>query len=182
MRVSGDTFAHPRVGRCAPGNNAALKPATRPEALVERNDGNTPPFCGKVVAYNPASLASTADNELYLAVAQVRFQANLDEGLPRLEAAIAKYSPPQGEFYFRLGEAYRDAGKIDKAIAAYRQAYSHTPDWRFLYALGTALSAFGQLDQSEEAMNRARSLPRARWSCCTRFPASTPGRVNPRQH
>jgi predicted CXXCH cytochrome family protein len=129
-----------------------------PGPLVERHDGNTPPYRGEVVAYYPAPLAATAENELYLAVAQVRFQAKLEDGLRRLEAAIARYAPPQGEFYFRLAEAYRADGLLDKAIAAYRQACSRTADWRFSYALGTALSASGQLDGAEEVLNRARAL------------------------
>lgn len=135
------------------------RPESNPTGpLVERHDGNTPPYRGEVVAYYPAPLAATAENELYLAVAQVRAQANLEAGLRRLEAAIAKYAPPQGEFYFRLGEAYRDAGQMGKAVAAYRQACARTADWRFFYALGTALSASGQLAGSEEALNRARAL------------------------
>lgn len=134
------------------------RPEGDPPGLVERNDGNTAPYRGEVVAYYPAPLAATAENELYLAVAQVRFQANLGDGLRRLEAAIAKYAPPQGEFYFRLAEAYRDAGRMEPAIAAYRQACQRAADWRYFYALGTALSASGQLGRSEEALNRARAL------------------------
>jgi predicted CXXCH cytochrome family protein len=134
------------------------RPEGDPPGLVERNDGNTTPYRGEVVAYYPAPLAATAENELYLAVAQVRFQANLKDGLRRLEAALARYAPPRGEFYFRLAEAYRDAGRLDAAIAAYRQASARTADWRFFYGLGTALSASGQLDRSEEALDRARAL------------------------
>ena len=130
----------------------------RPPPLVERHDGNTLPYRGEVVAYYPEPFAATPENELYLAVAQVRDQANLVDGLRRLEAAIAKSAPPQGEFYFRLGEAYRDAGRLDQAIAAYRQACARTADWRFFHALGTALGASGQLGGSEEALNRARLL------------------------
>ncbi len=118
--------------------------------LVERHDGNTPAYRGEVVAYY------TPADPLYLAVAQVRHKANRDAGLRQLEAAIATGAPQRGEFYFQLGEAYRDAGQLDKAVAAYREACSRTPAWHHFYGLGTALSAAGQLDGSVEALNRAR--------------------------
>ena len=51
--------------------------------LVERHDGNTTAYRGEVVAYY------TPADPLYLAVAQVRHRANLDQGLRQLEAALA---------------------------------------------------------------------------------------------
>lgn len=129
------------------------RPEPIPEGpLVERQDGNTPAYRGEVVAYY------TPADPLYLAVAQVRHKANLDKGLRQLEAEIASTAPQRGEFYFQLAEAYREAGQLEKAIAAYQQACSRTPAWRHFYGLGTALSAAGLLERSVEALNRARQL------------------------
>lgn len=122
-----------------------------PGPLVERHDGNTPPYRGEVVAYGPR-------NELYLAVAQVRDQANLGAGPRRLEAAIANTPPQRGEPYAALGDAYRDTGHLDLAIAAYQKACALTPTWRHFFLLGTALSSAGQESRSVEAFHRARSL------------------------
>ena len=136
----------------------------RPEAdppgpLIERHDGNTPPYRGEVVLYYPSKLAKTPENELSMAVAQVKHEANLDEGLRKLEGAIAQHSPTGPRFYFELAEGFRHAGKLDRAIAFYEQACSRTPlDWRAFYRLGTTLSAVGNLDRAAPALERARAL------------------------
>src|SRR6185503_3593666 len=82
---------------------------TRPAAApagppVEKHDGNTPPYRGKVELYYPAKLEQTAERELYLAVAQVKHDANLAQGLHELEAAITRHAPAHAEFYFDLAE------------------------------------------------------------------------------
>jgi len=127
------------------------RPEAPPESPVERHDGNTPPYRGEVVAYGPG-------NELYLAVAQVRNHANLADGLRRLEAAIAKAPPRRGEPYAALGDAYRDTGRLELAIAAYQKAGGLTPTWRNFFALGTAFYSSGQWDRAQAALDRARAL------------------------
>ena len=127
--------------------------------LIEKNDSNTAPYRGRVVLYYPSTLEKTQENELALALAQVEHQANLDEGLPELERIVTRYTPPRAELYFKLGEGYRHAGFIDKAIASYQQAASLSPaDWRYFYALGTASTAAGYSDRAMAALERARSL------------------------
>src|SRR5882672_8879262 len=80
--------------------------------LVERNGSNTPPYRGKVVLYYPDALTDS-DKEIYSAVAQLKNQASIEEGMLRLEAAIAKRPPVRGEFYADLADAYRHAGLLD---------------------------------------------------------------------
>ena len=136
----------------------------RPEANpagppVEQNDGNTPPYRGPVLPYYPPDLARTAENELYVAVAQVTHQANLAVGIPLLEAAIAKAAPKAGDFYLELAEAYRHAGRPDKAAAFYQQAIARAPaDWRPVYGLGNSLAATGDLPRAVRTLQRAIAL------------------------
>lgn len=127
--------------------------------LVEKHDGNTPPYRGRVSLYYPARLEKTAENELYLALAQVKHDANLDQGLRELEAAIARHAPERSEFYFELAEAHRRDGNLQKAITFYEQSCARQPaDWRHFYRLGTSLTAAGQLERAAAALERALLL------------------------
>jgi len=136
------------------------RPAPDPAGtLVEKHDGNTPPYRGRVELYYPAKLEKTPENELYLALAQVKHDANLDQGLRNLEAAIARHAPTRAEFYFELAEGYRRAGNLRKAIAFYEQACARAgADWRHFYRLGTTLTTAGQPDGAARALERARVL------------------------
>ena len=128
-------------------------------APVEKHDGNTPPYRGGVSLYYPDRLEKTAENELYLALAQVKHDADLDRGLRELEAAIARHAPARSEFYFELAEACRRAGNLQKAIAFYEQSCARQPaDWRHFYRLGTALTAAGQPERAAAALERALAL------------------------
>ena len=72
----------------------------------ERAETAASSYQGEVVPYYPAKLASTADNELTVAVAQVREQSNLKAGLPLLASQIAKYRPTEPGYYAELAEGY----------------------------------------------------------------------------
>src|SRR5262249_23258772 len=118
------------------------RPIASADPVVEKHDGNTPPYRGTVRLYYPSTLENADEGELYLAVAQVRDEANLEEGLNHLEAALARYTGSHAEFRFELGEGYRHAGKLDRALAAYQKAATEMPnDWRSLYRIGTTLTA-----------------------------------------
>jgi predicted CXXCH cytochrome family protein len=136
------------------------RPAADPTGpLVEKHDGNTPPYRGVVSLYYPVRLEKTPENELYLALAQARHDANIEQGLPELEAAVARHAPARSEFYFELAEAYRRAGNMRKAIEFYEQARARPPaDWRYFYRLGTALGAAGQPEGAAAALDRAMSM------------------------
>jgi predicted CXXCH cytochrome family protein len=136
------------------------RPAADPRGpLVEKHDGNTPPYRGGVSLYYPIKLEKTPENELYLALAQTQHDANLDRGLREFEDAIARHAPSRSEFYFELAEANRRAGNMGKAIAFYEQACARRPaDWRHFYRLGTALGAVGQAERAAIALDRALSM------------------------
>jgi predicted CXXCH cytochrome family protein len=136
------------------------RPAADPAGtLVEKHDGATPLYRGRVSLYYPAKLEKTAENELYLALAQVKHDANLDQGLRELEATIARHASARSEFYFELAEAHRRAGNPQKAIEFYEQSCARPPaDWRHFYRLGTALTTAGQAERAAAALERAMSL------------------------
>jgi predicted CXXCH cytochrome family protein len=125
----------------------------------EKHDGNTPPYRGRVQLYYPSKLDVTSERELYLALAQVKHDANLADGLHELAAAIDRHKPEHPEFYFELAEAYRRVGKLGQAIPFYEQSAARAPaDWRYSYRLGTALVAAGQSARGGVALERARAL------------------------
>ena len=166
--------SHPAARECISCHMARRRPSDavqvvvtdhyigkRPESdaagpAVERNDGNSPPYRGPVVPYYPPDLPRTAENELYVAVAQVSHQANLAGGIQLLEAVIAKFAPRLGDFYLELAEAYRHAGNATKAAAFYQEALQRTPsDWRPFYGLGNILAATGDTVRSMRMLQRA---------------------------
>ena len=129
--------------------------------IPERHETLANSYRGKVDLYYPKTLPATPENEMYLAVAQIRDRSNLAEGLPRLAAAIAAVHPKIPEPYFELASAYQAAGQLDRAIAAYREALR--VDGRYpaaLLGLGTALRQSGELGPAADAFEQAtRAAP-----------------------
>ena len=124
---------------------------------VEQNSSNTPPYRGEVKLYYPRQ--SNGDAELYLAVAQVKNQANLKDGIAGLEKAIRRFKPARAEFYLDLADAYRNAGDMTAAAAMYREACVRDPkQGAAFHGLGLALAAKGDLSGSLSALKRAQSL------------------------
>jgi predicted CXXCH cytochrome family protein len=128
------------------------RPAANPLAEIpERHDD---PYRGEVVPYGDAF-------DLYTAVAQVAQKSNLDAGIPRLEAAIARRQPSRAEFYLELGDAFSNANQYQKAIEPYRQAISRRPGSALLLRrLANALKGSGQPRQALDTLLLAtRSEP-----------------------
>jgi len=126
--------------------------------LAEKAETDDNSYRGPVALYYPASLPESAQQELYLAAAQVRQSANLSAGTPRLEAAIKKYHPQEAEFYFELAEAYRKSGQPEKAIDMFEQTIRRKPDfWPAVKGLGVTLAKSGRLQQAKETLLKARS-------------------------
>lgn len=85
-------------------------------------------YQGEVVPYYPAKLASTPDNDLTVAVAQVREQSNLKAGLPLLASEIGRYHPTRPAYYAELGEGYIAVDDPASAIRAFAEASRLDPD------------------------------------------------------
>lgn len=127
--------------------------------LAEKMETDDNSYRGPVDLYYPPNLPDGAQQELYLAVAQVRQNANLAEGTSQLEAAIQKYHPAEAEFYFELAEAYRKSGKPEKAIDMFEQTIRRKPDfWPAVHGLGATQARSGHLPQAKETLLKALTM------------------------
>ena len=136
-------------------------PAGDLRAQMPEPDGPDTVYRGEVVPYYPRPFDRTPDNELYLALAQVRENNNSKKGIARFSAAVAKYRPRQPEFYSELADALLGQGNSRDAIPLYREATRRKPDsLAGLMGLGRALRKSGQLAEAAEAFRSAtRALP-----------------------
>ena len=113
--------------------------------LSEKHGVDEDPYRGEVVRYYGA------ENDLYLAVAQVTARVNLDNGVTRLRDRIDVAKPAQGLFYFELAKAYAENGSPLQAIPVFQQTLERLPDfWPALHRLGLA---FGKTNQSAAAID-----------------------------
>lgn len=135
------------------------RPAAGDLLAEKRERDESTSYQGEVVPYYPSKLAANADNELTIAIAQVREQSNLTKGLPRLAAAIEKYRPTQPGYYAELAEGYVAAGDTTAALrsfeeAAKRDSQSAGP----LIGWGDALMKAGQWPAAEAKLRRATEI------------------------
>jgi len=122
-----------------------------PDTIVERK-----PYSGEVVRYYPANKPATAEEELYLAVAQVKDSVNLHRGLDRLQSLLKKHKPAGPRFPFELGEAYRAAGRWNAAVEWYGKSLAKDHAfWPASRGLGLALIAAGDSAKAVEALEAA---------------------------
>jgi predicted CXXCH cytochrome family protein len=85
------------------------------------------PYRGEVVPYYPSPLPASPASALYVGVAQVGLSNNTAAGLPVLAREIAAQKPPEAEWNVILGDAWRSAGNLQEAVAAYREAARLAP-------------------------------------------------------
>jgi predicted CXXCH cytochrome family protein len=122
---------------------------------AERRETDESAYHGPVVLYYPLSMPQGPDRDLYLAVAQVSQKTNLNQGIQQLTAAIEKYRPGRTEFYLHLADAWKDSGKIDKALPLYEEAVRRDPKSLIaLQRLGFGLRTAGQPAQAAEVLSR----------------------------
>jgi len=79
------------------------------------------------VPHYPAELGSTPEDQLYLALAQVKQASNLKAGIAQLSAAIAKHAPTRADWYLELAGALDQDREFDRALAMYREAAKRSP-------------------------------------------------------
>jgi tetratricopeptide (TPR) repeat protein len=126
---------------------------------AERHETGDRAYRGEVVLYYPPDLPASPTRELYTALAQVIDRSNLESGIPRLAGGLQRFPFARPEFYFQLGEAWRNSGRVEEAVPAYREAIRRDP--RMVAAqqnLGVALRRAGQVEEAVETLRRATQL------------------------
>ncbi len=130
------------------------------DLLAEKTErAETQPYQGEVVPYYPAKISATQDDELTLAVAQVREQSNLKAGLPLLASLVEKDHPARPSYYAELAEGYVASGDPASAVKYFEAAAKRDPDSsNRLIQWGDALMQTGQWPLAEEKLRRATEL------------------------
>lgn len=122
------------------------RPAANLVAEFPERHGPQWEYSGEVVPYGD-------HDDLYSAVAQVTHQRNLERGIPRLQAEIAKQKQERPEFYMELGNALQHARRSEESAAAYRIALEKRPGSALLWArLAMPLRAMGKTQEPLDAM------------------------------
>ena len=115
-------------------------------------------YRGNVRLYYPPSLPK-AEDELYLAIAQVTQNSNLNEGIAKLSAAIQKYHPERAEYYLQLGDGLSKAGRFNEAVPVYEEAVRREPESAAaIERLAACLSSLKQYSRAEAAFKRGLAL------------------------
>jgi tetratricopeptide (TPR) repeat protein len=123
-----------------------------PNLLAELPEKHGPEYRGEVVPYGDR-------DDLYTAVAQVTHKSNLEGGIARLQAEIAKQKPVWPEIHMELGDALQRAGRPQESAAAYRIAIEMQPASAQLWArLAMPLRAMGKSREPLDAMLKSVQL------------------------
>ncbi len=94
---------------------------------------------------------------------QLRRQKRLDEGIALLLDALRRPhdKPTLAQLYYRLGNLYYDAGKLEQAEYAYRQAITHDPlHVNAHHNLGVVYRRMGRIAESVQMRKKAHALAR----------------------
>ena len=127
-------------------------------AKTERHETEAQAYRGEVKLYYPAALTSAADNDLYLALAQVAQKSNLTKGVAQLEAALLTHNPLTSHFQVDLAAAYSQQGELQKAIAKYQEILQRQPDLlKAQRGLGSALLRTGDANGATTILEQART-------------------------
>jgi predicted CXXCH cytochrome family protein len=79
--------------------------------------------------YYPPQISATAENELYLAVADVKDGAHGRTAVERLRRDLMKDAPAEAEFYFELAHACAKADEREAALHWYEEALRRRADY-----------------------------------------------------
>ncbi len=116
-------------------------------------------YRGEVVPYYTSKALPSANDSLYVALAQITDRSNLAAGLTRLAGLIDRLHPAQPGFYSGLGEGYRSAGMNTQALAALEEAARRGPNSEIIaLELGNALMESKQWPRAEAAFRTAARL------------------------
>jgi len=127
--------------------------------LQERHLTEAEEYHGEVIPYYPSPLPKTSENNLYLALAQVALQNNLQKGVTDLAREMNQHPPREMEFYTALGDAWKNSRNPKAAVGAFEQAIRLKPkSVTALQLLAASLKTLGNVSRSEQMLNRALHL------------------------
>jgi len=127
--------------------------------LQERHLTEAEEYHGEVIPYYPSPLPKTSENNLYLALAQVALQNNLQKGVTDLAREMNQHPPRAMEFYTALGDAWKNSRNPKAAVEAFEQAIRLKPkSVTALQLLAASLKTLGNVSRSEQMLNRALHL------------------------
>lgn len=126
--------------------------------IPERRQSEATAYRGEVRLYYPSS-PPRAEDELYLAIAQVSQKSNLTAGIERLSKALEKYRPAPAEYSLQLADALSAAGRYDEAVAVYEQVSKREPDSvAALERLAVSLTVLKRYAEAESTLKSALRL------------------------
>ncbi len=139
------------IPRLAPPNPLAMK--------AEYYESMENSYKGEVVPYYPAKPAPTAENQLDIAVAQVRDGSNLKGGISQLLGLIRKFRPARAGYYADLAEAYSSAGDARQSARFFAEALQRAPaSTVIMLKLGNAQVEWQAWPQAEATIRRVIAL------------------------
>jgi tetratricopeptide (TPR) repeat protein len=122
------------------------------DLLAARAESADAGYRGKVVPYYPEQ----GVDELYVAVAQVRDGADLEDGIPRLRQALEIRKPAQPEFYLELAKGYAKSGNFQEAVRWCDEALRIRPGFGpAIKELGAELMNAGDFARAAETLRQA---------------------------
>lgn len=105
-----------------------------------------------------ALLASAPDSAKAWKVMGVLLHALKKDAIPALSKAV-ELAPDDAEAYYNLGNALKELGRFDDAVANYLRALAIKPDYAEAYGvMGAALTALGQLDAALASLRLAQQF------------------------
>jgi predicted CXXCH cytochrome family protein len=126
--------------------------------LAEMAEGSTGAVGsgGKAILVYPAKSASTAEDRLVLAVAQMRVDPSAKDAMPQLARLLKSEPSLRGDPYFELAEARRNAKDLAGAVESYREALRRDPQYlAAVIALGATLNQLGDHTGAAEVLRGA---------------------------
>ncbi|HVY91434.1 MAG TPA: tetratricopeptide repeat protein [Bryobacteraceae bacterium] len=139
------------IQRVPPANPLAMK--------SEYYESDATSYRGEVVPYYPPKPGPTEQNELDIAVAQVKDGANLKQGIPRLAELIRRYHPAESRYYTELAEALHTAGDRAQSEQYFNEALRRAPNSTIIMLeFANAELEWQQFAKAEATLRRAVTL------------------------
>ena len=135
------------------------RPPSGRDLVAPKQEGLDTLYEGEVVPYYPGGLPRDREDELDIALAQIKAGANLAAGIPRLERLLDSSGSQSPRYSFELAEALRRSGRPGDARRWYEKALAIDPEFLpGLQSYGMALTEVGDLEKGVEVLRKSLRL------------------------